>query len=88
MAEEGLVNKVVAPENLTAATNDLVASILSGAPLAVRATKQATMDGLNLSLAEALAIRHQTIETMEGSADATKRPLAFAEKRAPTWSGT
>ena len=79
----GLVNQVVAPENLTAATNNLIASILSGAPLAVRATKQAAMDGLNLSLAEAMAIRHPTIETMEASADATEGPLVFLEKRAP-----
>jgi enoyl-CoA hydratase/carnithine racemase len=84
----GLVNQVVPPEDLTAATNHLIASILSGAPLAVRATKQAAMDGLNLSLPEAVAIRHPAIETMESSADATEGLLAFAEKRAPAWSGT
>jgi crotonobetainyl-CoA hydratase len=87
LAEEalalGLVNQVAAPENLTAATNNLIASILSGAPLAVRATNKAAMDGLNLSPAEALAIRHPTIETMEASADATEGPLVFLEKRAP-----
>ncbi|MDA0340604.1 MAG: enoyl-CoA hydratase-related protein [Proteobacteria bacterium] len=92
LAEEamtlGLVNQVVAPENLTAATNNLIASILSGAPLAVRATKQAAMDGLTLSLAEAMATRHPAIDVMAASADATEGPLAFAEKRPPAWSGT
>ena len=84
----GLVNQLAPPEDLTAATNHLIASIFSGAPPAVRATKQAAMDGLNLSLPEAMAIRHPAIETMESSADAAEGPLAFAEKRAPTWSGT
>jgi dehydration protein DpgD len=76
---------VVTPKNLTATTNHLIPSILSGAPLAVQATKQAAMDGLNLSLAEARDIRYSP---MEASADATESPLAFAEKCAPTWSGT
>jgi enoyl-CoA hydratase/carnithine racemase len=84
----GVINEVVPKEKLTEATNRLVASILEGAPLAVRATKQAALDGLALPLAEAMGVRHPAIEAMEASADAREGPLAFAEKRKPNWTGS
>ena len=84
----GVINEVVPAEDLSHATNKLVAAILEGAPLAVRATKQAAIDGLGMSLAEAMDTRHPAIEAMEASSDANEGPLAFAEKRKPNWTGT
>jgi enoyl-CoA hydratase/carnithine racemase len=84
----GLINEVVPTDQLTTATDQLVASILEGAPLAVRATKQAATDGLAMTLAEAMNARHPAIEIMEASADAREGPIAFAEKRKPNWTGT
>jgi enoyl-CoA hydratase/carnithine racemase len=84
----GIVNEVVPKEELSKATDRLVASILEGAPLAVRATKQAAINGLGMSLQEAMDTSHPAIETMEASADAREGPLAFSEKRKPNWTGT
>ena len=84
----GVINEVVPAEELSGATDRLVASILEGAPLAVRATKQAAIDGLALSLSEAMRTSHPAIEAMEVSSDASEGPLAFAEKREPNWTGT
>jgi len=61
----GVINEIVPEEGLTAATNRLVASTLESAPLAVRATKQATIDGLAMPLAEAMATRHPAVDAME-----------------------
>jgi enoyl-CoA hydratase/carnithine racemase len=83
----GVINEVVPAHELTAATDRLVATILEGAPLAVRATKQAAVGGLAMNLADAMETRHPAIETMEASADAREGPLAFAEKRKPNWTG-
>ena len=84
----GLINEIVPMADLGAATDRLVSTILEAAPLSVRATKQAALDGLAHSLADALNTRHPAITAMEASADAQEGPRAFAEKRKPNWTGT
>ena len=69
---------------------DVVRTILKGAPLSVRASKQAVMRGLDEpDLASALAnqARYPAFGTWFNSADAAEGPRAFAEKRAPEWQG-
>ncbi|MDE0810937.1 MAG: hypothetical protein OSB69_16680 [Alphaproteobacteria bacterium] len=56
-------------------------------PLAIRATKQAAIDGLAMPLAEAMATRHPAVDAMEASAGAREGPLAFSEKHKPNWTG-
>ena len=83
----GLVNRVVPYGELDAAVNSLIDEIMECAPLSIQATKQAAMRGLDRSLGEALFDTYPAVTRMSSSADAKEGPLAFAEKRAPTWSG-
>ena len=91
-AEEGLrlgfVNESVAATELDAAAERWAGSIIECAPLAVRASKEMVMRGLDApSLAE--AIRHQAEYPAFGhwarSEEATQGAGAFAEHRLPPW---
>jgi crotonobetainyl-CoA hydratase/dehydration protein DpgD len=83
----GLVNEVVPLDKLDDAVDAMVADILRCAPLAVRATKEATMRGLDHPLAQAYYTRYASNRLREQSEDALEGPLAFAEKRPPNWKG-
>jgi enoyl-CoA hydratase/carnithine racemase len=83
----GLVNRVVPAADLDDAVNDLIDEIMLCAPLSVMATKQAAMRGLEGGLGEALTGTYPAVRAMMASADAKEGPLAFAEKRQPTWTG-
>lgn len=83
----GLVNEVVPAPDLEAATGRWVNDILACAPLAVRATKECVMRGLDYPLAEAAGGDYAWEERRRASRDAIEGPRAFAEKRAPVWTG-
>ena len=85
--ELGLVNQVVSPAELDSAVEQWVADVLRCAPLAVRATKEATMRGLDLPLPQAYYTRYESERRRQTSEDAIEGPRAFAEKRAPDWKG-
>lgn len=85
--EHGLVNKVVPAAELDDAVNALIDEIMECAPLAVRATKQAAMRGMEMGLGEALFETYPAVVDMMASDDAKEGPLAFSEKRTPNWSG-
>jgi dehydration protein DpgD len=84
----GLVNEVAAPEHLDAATHAWVDDLLRGAPLAVRATKQAMWRSLDLPLRDAFDEVYPCEELRKRSSDAKEGPRAFAEGRPPSWTGT
>lgn len=84
----GLVNEVVAPQDLMSATRAWCADILRASPVAIRASKQTVYRGLD-EPSLATALRNQSSypafrDWME-SADAREGPQAFAEKRVPKW---
>jgi crotonobetainyl-CoA hydratase len=87
----GLVNGVVAADQLLAAAHDLAARIVRSAPLAVTAvlevlaaTEAASVeDGYRLMRSGRLT----AYSTMLASADAREGPAAFAERRPPVWQG-
>ena len=83
----GLVNEVVPLDKLDAAVDAWVADILRCAPLAVRATKEAAMRGLDTTLREAFTTEYATETLRRESTDALEGPRAFAEKREPRWQG-
>jgi crotonobetainyl-CoA hydratase/dehydration protein DpgD len=85
--ELGLVNQVVPLAGLDAAVDEWVSDILRCAPLAVRATKEVAMRGLELPLHEAFATEYAWEERRRTSSDAREGPRAFAEKRTPHWQG-
>jgi enoyl-CoA hydratase/carnithine racemase len=85
--EMGLVNEVVPLAKLDDAVAAWVADIVRCAPLSVRATKEAAMRGLQMPLEEAAVADYQWELVRRRSADAIEGPRAFAEKRAPNWTG-
>lgn len=85
--ELGLVNQVVPSEQLDDAVDEWVADILLAAPLALRATKQCVMEGLGLTLQDAMSRTYEWEELRKTSNDAREGPRAFAAKRLPVWTG-
>ena len=85
--ELGLVNEVVPLAKLDDAVAAWVADIVRCAPLSVRATKEAAMRGLQMPLEEAAVAEYQWEMARRRSADSVEGPRAFAEKRAPNWTG-
>ncbi|HMY96662.1 MAG TPA: enoyl-CoA hydratase-related protein [Pseudomonadales bacterium] len=85
--ELGFVNEVVPAAELMATAQRWAAEIAACAPLAVRATKQLAMSGLDLPLREAMAASYPMVTAMLNSPDMVEGARAFAERRAPNWQG-
>lgn len=85
--ELGLVNEVVPAAKLHETVDTYVEDILKCAPLSVRATKEATMRGLDMPLAQAFYTPYEWESRRAKSQDAIEGPRAFAEKRVPDWKG-
>jgi crotonobetainyl-CoA hydratase/dehydration protein DpgD len=85
--ELGLVNEVVPYNELKSTVEGYVADILRCAPLAVRATKEAAMRGLDYPLPQAYYNRYESEVKRINSQDSLEGPRAFAEKREPNWQG-
>jgi len=91
-AQEGLqlgfVNEVVPAAELMTAARRWADQIVECAPLSVRASKQAAMQGLRFgSVEEAMSQRYDQLSAMVRSEDFVEGPRAFAEKRKPHWKG-
>ncbi|MBS04973.1 MAG: enoyl-CoA hydratase [Gammaproteobacteria bacterium] len=85
--EMGLVSDVVPASELRATADAYIADIKKCAPLAVRATKEASMRGLDYPLAQAFYTPYDSERKRAQSQDAIEGPKAFAEKRTPDWQG-
>ncbi len=86
--ELGIVNEVVPRAELMSAARRWADDILACAPLSVRGSKQAAMDGLgHASLEEAINARYDALGAMIRSEDFREGPRAFVEKRPPRWQG-
>lgn len=83
----GVVNEVVPLAELMPTALRWANEILEGAPLSVRAAKQAAMMGLGHPLEAALAMNFTEVLRMRRSEDTVEGPRAFAEKRKPNWKG-
>ena len=86
--ELGFVNEVVPAAELMAAARRWAEQIFECAPLSVRGSKQAALEGLDhASLEEAMSARYDGLRDMLKSEDFVEGPRAFAEKRPPRWKG-
>ena len=84
----GFVNEVAPAGQVLEAAREWANQILECAPLSVRASKQAAMEGMDAdSLEAAMNGRYDQVNAMRHSADFIEGPLAFSEKRSPNWQG-
>jgi enoyl-CoA hydratase/carnithine racemase len=84
----GFVNEVVPAAGLTAAADRWAIEILECSPLLVQLTKESAHAGFGLTVDEAIARDwEERIPRLHASQDYLEGPKAFAEKRAPVWTG-
>ena len=84
----GLLNRLVAPEELDAITYDLARRLAAGPPLALRMSKQMLNHSMMVSMDQALDDEAwcQTVN-IAGTEDAGEALAAFVEKRPPAFRG-
>ena len=80
----GLVNAVYPKEELMPAAQKMAARIAGNAPIAVRASKKAITEGLDLPIEEAVALEEKLFGSCFDTADQKEGMGAFLEKRKPT----
>ena len=83
----GLVSHVVPADQLMATVEEVAGKILENGPLAVRAIKQAALQGRDMKMEEGLKLESQMMATVIRSEDAREGPTAFAQKRKPEYKG-
>jgi dehydration protein DpgD len=83
----GLVNEVVPAGELDLCVAGWTDDLVRGAPLSVRAIKEAALRSLDLPLEEAFTASYHWEERRRRSADAVEGIRAFTEKRDPVWTG-
>ena len=86
----GFITELVEPEQLEACVEKWCDRILACAPLAIRASKETVMRGLDEpSLEAAMSAQedYPSFKAFYSSQDRHEGALAFAEKRPPNWRG-
>lgn len=83
----GLVDEVVEPGSALESAMNLAETIAANAPLSLAATKAVLIEGLSKTEEDFWPWQVQYIRQVFSSKDAKEGPRAFAEKRAPQWSG-
>jgi len=83
----GIVNEVVPLDNLLATAENWAEEIMLGAPLSIRASKEAVVKGNDLPLDKAISAQFPEAIKMMNSEDIVEGPTAFAQKRKPNWKG-
>lgn len=84
----GLVNRVVPPDEVIDAALELARRIAANGPLAVRNTLTMVREAPELREEDAWARNNALALEVFASKDAIEGATAFAEKRAPRWTGS
>lgn len=83
----GLVNKVVEPDELMAASLEMAREIAKNGPIAVAQAKFAVNYGMEASLGVALPLESKAYDVTIPTKDRLEALAAFAEKRKPVFRG-
>ncbi|MEX0692142.1 MAG: enoyl-CoA hydratase-related protein [Gemmatimonadales bacterium] len=83
----GLVNRVVAPDQVVPAARDVLAGILAMGPLAVAACIEAVDRGLAIPLPDGLALEANHFGLLSATNDQKEGMRAFLEKRSAHFTG-
>ncbi len=86
--EYGLVSRLAEKGEAVNVAMELAARIARNAPLSVAASKQLLRETAGRTEAEFWEYQKPLLSEVFTSDDAKEGPLAFAEKRAPNWSGS
>ena len=86
--ELGLVNVLAEPGHALEAAIELAERITANGPLAVAATKRVIVESRGWAPEQQWAEQTKIIMPVFASKDAREGAVAFAEKRAPNWTGT
>jgi len=83
----GLINKVVADDQLTAQVEELASRILSAGPVGIRLAKVCINRGLTMDIETGLDFEAEAFGLCFGTEDQKEGMTAFLEKRTPTYRG-
>jgi enoyl-CoA hydratase/carnithine racemase len=83
----GLLNRVVARDELAGAASELAQKLAAKAPLAVRYLREAVYHGLDLPLDEGIRLEAYLGGLLRTTEDRIEGLAAFREKRAPNFQG-
>ena len=84
----GLVNKVVARDQLMSTAKEWAGTICQAAPLGVRAAKEAMVRGYDVTLEQGFKVESEvSARVLKPSEDREEGRRAFLEKRKPVWKG-
>jgi enoyl-CoA hydratase/carnithine racemase len=84
----GLVNRVVADDQLESAVGEMARTIAANAPLTVRATKLVVGEAVKDASERDVAATERAVEACFASNDYREGQAAFMEKRKPVFTGT
>jgi enoyl-CoA hydratase len=87
-ARIGLVNRVVADDQLDAAVDELAKTIAGNAPLTVRCAKLVVGESLKDAEVRDVAATERAVQACFDSRDYKEGQAAFMEKRKPVFTGT
>ena len=82
----GLINRVVLPEELDDAVDELVNQLVSSGPNAMRLCKELLKNVPDMSLEEAVKYTTKALAELRMSGETQEGTSAFLEKRKPKWS--
>ncbi len=86
-ARMGLINEIVAPDNLLARARALAAQLMENSPSSLRATKKLLSDHARAELDVQIEAAVRENAGIRSTADFREGISSFLEKRKPVWSG-